>query len=82
MKFLDIVRKLDSAGRIVLPKKIRRSWDIKHNDGLEITIDGDSIILSKYRPKCVFCMGIDHVIEYKDKYVCQECLSSLKGQAR
>ena len=75
-----IVRKTDRAGRIALPKSLRQRFKIEHGDGLEITIDDDYIILSKYRPACVFCRGTDCVTEYKDKHVCQECLSSLKRQ--
>ena len=80
MESLGIVRKLDAAGRITLPSEIRRHWGIEHNDGLEIVVDGDSIILSKYRPRCVFCGNTDSVSEYKDKHICQECRSSLGGK--
>lgn len=43
-----IVRKIDSLGRIVLPKEIRYNFSIKEGDDFEILIDGENIILKKY----------------------------------
>ena len=48
MKATGIVRKLDSLGRIVIPKEIRYNLHIKDGDNLEIYIDRDSIILKKF----------------------------------
>ena len=44
MKSTGIVRKLDSLGRIVLPKETRKILDIKENDTIEIFIDNNRII--------------------------------------
>jgi AbrB family transcriptional regulator, transcriptional pleiotropic regulator of transition state genes len=78
MESVGLIRKIDRAGRITLPKGIRRRWDIKENDGLEIAIDGDNIVLSKYRSICTFCGAHEGVTEYKDKFLCEECRCSLK----
>ena len=43
-----IVRKIDDLGRIVIPKELRKSLNIKNSDDLEITITDDKIILEKY----------------------------------
>lgn len=50
MKATGIVRKLDSLGRVVIPKELRRRLDIEKGDALEIFIDQDQIILNKYEP--------------------------------
>jgi transcriptional pleiotropic regulator of transition state genes len=50
VKSTGIVRKTDHLGRIVLPKELRRSLDIEPKDPLEIFIDGERVILSKYKP--------------------------------
>ena len=55
MKSTGIVRKLDDLGRIVLPIELRRTLDIADKAPLEIFVEGDSIILRKYEPSCVFC---------------------------
>lgn len=43
-----IVRKIDDLGRIVIPKELRKSLNIKNSDDLEIKITDNKIILEKY----------------------------------
>lgn len=48
MTFTGIIRSVDRLGRIVLPKKIRQSLDIKElTDPIEISVFNDSILLKK-----------------------------------
>ena len=58
MKSTGIVRKVDELGRIVLPIEMRRTLDIAEKDALEIYVEGDSIILRKYQPACIFCQEV------------------------
>lgn len=76
MKSIGIVRKLDELGRIVIPRELRRTLDIKEKDSLEIFVDGDQIILRKYEPACVFCGQADGVINFKGKNCCRTCLTA------
>lgn len=78
MKALNIVRKIDSVGRISIPAKLRSVHNININDYMELYQEGTCIILKKYIPKCVFCGGTDTVKTYKTKFVCHECASILK----
>ncbi|BBW98741.1 AbrB/MazE/SpoVT family DNA-binding domain-containing protein [Geobacillus subterraneus] len=50
MKATGVVRKLDQLGRIVIPMELRRTLDINIRDSLEIFLDGDCIVLQKYKP--------------------------------
>lgn len=50
MKSTGIVRKVDELGRVVIPKELRRTLDIKEGDPLEIYVDGDRVVLRKYEP--------------------------------
>ena len=43
-----IVRKVDELGRIVIPKELRKTLNIKNSDDLEITIDNNKIVLEKF----------------------------------
>lgn len=43
-----IVRKMDPLGRIVIPKEIRRRFDMEEGTPLEIYVDGENILLKKY----------------------------------
>jgi len=73
-----ITRKVDELGRIVLPIEIRRSLGIEERDALEIYLENDAIMLKKWHPNCVFCGSTEEVITYKEKYVCKNCLKSIK----
>lgn len=77
MKSIGIVRKVDELGRVVLPMELRRTLDINPRDPLEIYIDGESIILMKYEPQCVFCSQSGDMRVFRDKNVCQECLKEM-----
>ena len=78
MKSTGIVRKVDELGRIVLPIELRRIMNIAEKDALEIYVDGETIMLKKYAPCCVFCNDTDAVVSYKGKNVCSECIGSMK----
>ena len=50
MKSTGIVRKIDELGRIVVPIELRRTLGVEVRDAMEIFVDGDQIILKKYKP--------------------------------
>lgn len=79
VKSTGIVRKVDELGRIVLPKELRNTLDIREKDSLEIYVDGEQIILKKYAPACIFCNNASEITVYKGKNICQECLNEMKG---
>ena len=54
MRSTGIVRKVDELGRIVVPIETRRGLGVAEKDSLEIFVDGNSIILKKYQPACIF----------------------------
>ena len=78
MKATGMVRKVDELGRIVLPIELRRTLDIAEKDPLEIYVNGNTIILKKYEPACIFCGNAKDVSNYKGKNICSECMSELK----
>ncbi|SET23473.1 transcriptional regulator, AbrB family [Natronincola peptidivorans] len=77
MKSTGIVRKVDELGRIVLPIELRRTLNIAEKDALEIYVDGESILLKKYEPACIFCGNAKNVVVYKTKNICSECVDEL-----
>ena len=48
MKTTGMVRRVDSLGRIVIPKEIRKVLKIKENEQVEINVQGEEIILNRY----------------------------------
>lgn len=81
MKSTGIVRKVDNLGRVVLPIELRRTFDLKKEDPVEIYVDNEYILLKKYQPSCIFCNEVSNVINYKGKNICKECLRELSAQA-
>lgn len=77
MKWTGIVRKVDELGRIVLPKELRSTMEIHYRDGLEIYVEGETIVLKKYIPSCVFCGSTGDLVSYRGKKVCRECIVAL-----
>lgn len=80
MKSTGIVRKVDELGRIVLPIELRRTLGIEEKDRIEIFVDGESIILRKYQPACIFCDNAKDIINYKGKNICPECIKAMNAK--
>ncbi|KAA0794983.1 AbrB/MazE/SpoVT family DNA-binding domain-containing protein [Bacillus sp. BPN334] len=49
MKSTGVTRKIDELGRIVIPKELRRTLGIVEKEPLEIFVEGERIILQKYK---------------------------------
>lgn len=79
MKATGVVRKVDQLGRIVLPKELRKTMDIKEEDSLEIFVEGEQVILKKYEPACIFCGDATDVTDFMGKKICGKCLRSIKA---
>ncbi len=78
MKSTGIVRKVDELGRVVLPIELRRNLNIEEKDALEIYVDGNTVILKKYEPDCIFCGNAKDIVNFKGKNICASCLSEMK----
>jgi len=72
-----IVRNVDVAGRIVIPKEMRDLMAINEGDPLEIVKNNNEIILRKHHKGCIFCGGNKHIIEFMGMCVCTECKDAL-----
>jgi len=73
LKSTGVVRKIDELGRIVLPSELRRVFGIHEGDQLEISVDGECIILNKRKDICLFCSTEGPTVEFKDRKICNEC---------
>ncbi len=72
------VRKIDELGRVVIPAEIRKSFDIKEGDPLEFVInDSKNIIIRKYIDVCTFCGSYEYLLDFKDKFICKNCVKQL-----
>lgn len=63
-------RKLDKLGRIVIPIEMRKEMELKPGDEVEITQNGKSLNITKY--KDIFCPECLTRCEHTDNY-CKNC---------
>jgi len=80
MKSTGIVRHIDELGRIVVPKELRKKLGIAACDPVEISSEGDKIILTKYSPVCHFCGSTENISEFKEKNICERCINEIKSK--
>ena len=80
MKSTGIVRHIDELGRIVVPKELRIKLGIAACDPVEISSEGDKIILTKYSPVCHFCGSTENISEFKEKNICAECIKEIRSK--
>jgi transcriptional pleiotropic regulator of transition state genes len=78
MKSTGIVRRIDNMGRVVLPKELRRTMHFREDEPLEIYVEGDTIILKRYKESCIICGEQEQtvLVEVKNKKVCKHCLEA------
>ncbi len=76
-----MVRRVDSLGRIVIPKEIRKVLKIKENEQVEINVSNDSIILNRYSNIDKYDIALANLISVienvKEKYIFFTDLSSI-----
>ena len=63
MKATGMVRRVDSLGRIVIPKEIRKVLKIKENEQVEINVLDDSIVLNRYSEIDDYDISLTNLIE-------------------
>ncbi|MBE7042987.1 MAG: AbrB/MazE/SpoVT family DNA-binding domain-containing protein [Ruminococcaceae bacterium] len=69
---------MDSLGRVVIPVQFRRKFQIQSGDQIVFLDNGDTLMLKKVTPCCIFCGNGENMIEYEKKSVCQNCVEKLK----
>lgn len=82
MKSTGVVRKIDELGRIVLPSELRKVFGIREGDELDISVDGERVILQKRQDLCLFCGASEPAVEHKGRRVCDGCAGDIAQQAR
>lgn len=77
MKSTGIVRKLDELGRITLPIELRRTLGVGERDALEIFVEEDRIILTKYEPTDIFTGDKENLYDFCGKKVSKDSIIQL-----
>jgi AbrB family transcriptional regulator, transcriptional pleiotropic regulator of transition state genes len=79
MKATGIVRHLDDVGRLILPKELRQIMGFEVGTALEIFTDGDTVLIKRYEPLCVFCGRGESLVEHHGRRVCKICRGDLSA---
>ena len=77
MKATGIVRQIDDLGRVVIPKELRKTMNLKRKDSLEIFVEKDNIIFTKYEKGCIFCGDLSNTFEYAGRTICKNCYEDM-----
>lgn len=78
MRAIGIVRNIDTLGRIVIPKETRDLLHIEEKDPIEVFMNGDTIVLRKYEPACIFCDSADDTVNFEGRLICRSCFEKIK----
>ena len=70
MKATGIVRRIDDLGRVVIPKEIRRTANIREGNPLEIFLEDGAVVFKKYLPNCRddLVAALQDAADYYDNY--------------
>jgi AbrB family looped-hinge helix DNA binding protein len=87
MRATGIIRRIDDLGRVVIPKKIRRSLLLKEGDALEIYVSDDGVTFIPYRAERTLEVEISRIVDAhefdeQDNEKYREAISELKRIAR
>ena len=77
LKSTGVVRKIDELGRIVLPSEIRKVFAIHEGDELDISVEGERVILEKRQDLCLFCGAESPAVSFKGRRVCESCVREM-----
>ncbi|WP_047155090.1 AbrB/MazE/SpoVT family DNA-binding domain-containing protein [Aneurinibacillus tyrosinisolvens] len=81
LKATGIIRKIDHLGRVVLPIELRQLLNIEEKkDRLEISSEGEFIILKKLKPACLFCSSTSRLHNYKERTICDDCWNQIGSE--
>ena len=75
-------RRIDQLGRIVVPVELRRALGILEGDLLEISREGERIMLEKVEEACTFCGSTENLRHHRAKLVCPGCVADLANPWR
>ena len=68
---------VQSMGRVVIPVEIRKRFDIKDGEYLNIEANGHEIIITKKGDRCCFCNSDNSKIKINNFHICESCFEKL-----
>jgi len=73
-----VKRRIDELGRVVLPKEAAAALNLSKRDAVEISCEGDAIIIKKAKPFCKLCGSEENV--HESFGMCQACMDNINAK--
>ena len=78
---MKATKKINKAGAVTLPKTVRTELGIPAGTAVDITTDGDYIIIGKHVPLCHFCGSPENIISVLGAEICTSCAKIISRKA-
>ena len=78
MKHTGMTRPVDELGRIVIPKELRSSLDIRATDRMEFWMTEEGMVLRKAVERCAVCGGVHgDMLDVDGMKFCRVCAGKI-----
>lgn len=79
---VGISRRIDTLGRLVIPKEIRTQLGWREGEEITLTaclMDHEEVVIArKTRPYCVICGSLNRVQQVSEtRFLCKSCLAKI-----
>lgn len=83
LRYTGMTRPVDELGRIVLPKELRDSMDIREKDRMEVWMSEDGMVLKKTSVRCKVCgEPAEEMLEVDGCVICRSCARRIADRLR
>lgn len=83
MKHTGMNRPVDELGRIVIPKELRDSMDIRATDRMEFWMTDEGMVLRKAEERCAVCGGAHgDMLDVDGMKFCRVCARKISKKLR
>lgn len=72
-----IIRNLDSLGRLVIPKEMRKLLNVDYGDAVRIIKQNKEVVIKRAEKSCIICGCEENLVECRDTYVCRDCVREI-----
>lgn len=72
-----ISKKVNKSGGVTIPQQLRHAFGIGVGTAIDITVNGEDMIITKHAPTCHFCGSQEQVIAINKKEICNKCADEI-----
>jgi AbrB family transcriptional regulator, transcriptional pleiotropic regulator of transition state genes len=77
-----VARRIDDLGRVVIPSEFRKAFGIAAGEVVDMTIEGDAIVVRRIATGCVLCgSDTEPLRAWHGRALCNSCVTGIKAMA-